>query len=376
MDLDTMLTEAAPARHLPLDAPDSPAAVRLYQQITAQPPPRPRRAIRRSRLTLSALVGVAAAGVAAAVALALAPRLPGWPPRRPGRSDPRGLVGRQGTARPGQGDHPRTARPGRATGDMLRAAGVPVNVRFLHHAFIPTTSPRAIPRSCRAPRMSDEANAKLQEKIMPARACRAVSRLPSARRPSRTGSACTSMRGRRAPAPTAASACRSTWSRPTPSALAHEVPPRLCDESRGISGSDRTSGTSAWDRCSLMLGSQRIRVEGEAHGNHGRTPADRSAAAYPHEPLGLVGHRGGSARHRREHGDQSDGRPDERSETAATAVLGHVHQLDFQIGAITGFLAVDSCWRSPPGGGDGRRQGPSVSAAKLVAAALTASAGR
>ena len=49
MDLDTMLTEAAPARHLPLDGPDSPAAVRLYQQITTQlspgQPPRHRYAV-------------------------------------------------------------------------------------------------------------------------------------------------------------------------------------------------------------------------------------------------------------------------------------------------------------------------------------------
>ena len=75
MDLDTMLTEAAPARHLPLDGPDSPAAVRLYQQITAAPPAAGR-ASRQRRFALPALIGVAAAAVAAAVALALVPGSP------------------------------------------------------------------------------------------------------------------------------------------------------------------------------------------------------------------------------------------------------------------------------------------------------------
>jgi hypothetical protein len=49
----------------------------------------------------------------------------------------------------------------------LRKDGVAANVRFLHHDFMATTSAHAIPKSCRAPQMSDEANAKLQEKIMP-----------------------------------------------------------------------------------------------------------------------------------------------------------------------------------------------------------------
>ena len=74
MDLDTRLTEAAPARRLPLDRPDSPAAVRLYQQITAEPPSA--RRSRRRRLAVPALIGVAAAAVAAAVALALVPGSP------------------------------------------------------------------------------------------------------------------------------------------------------------------------------------------------------------------------------------------------------------------------------------------------------------
>jgi hypothetical protein len=64
MDLDTLLGEAAPARHVRLDGPDSPAAVRLYQRIIAQPPAAvPTR--RRYRFAVPALAGTCA--VAAAV---------------------------------------------------------------------------------------------------------------------------------------------------------------------------------------------------------------------------------------------------------------------------------------------------------------------
>jgi hypothetical protein len=72
MDLDMMLAEAAPARHVPLDGPDSPAAVSLYQRITAQPP-RAARALRRNRLLGPALIGAAVAGTAAAVVAGLVP---------------------------------------------------------------------------------------------------------------------------------------------------------------------------------------------------------------------------------------------------------------------------------------------------------------
>ena len=65
MDLDTMLDEAAPARHVRLDGPDSPAAVSLYRQIIAQPPAAAR-ARRRYRLAVPVL-----AGACAIVALAL-----------------------------------------------------------------------------------------------------------------------------------------------------------------------------------------------------------------------------------------------------------------------------------------------------------------
>lgn len=65
MDLDTMLDEAAPARHVRLDGPDSPAAVSLYRQIIAQPPAAARTR-RRYRLAVPVL-----AGACAIVALAL-----------------------------------------------------------------------------------------------------------------------------------------------------------------------------------------------------------------------------------------------------------------------------------------------------------------
>jgi hypothetical protein len=64
MDLDTMLDEAAPARHVRLDGPDSPAAISLYRQIIAQPPAA---AQRRYRLAVPVI-----AGACAIVALALA----------------------------------------------------------------------------------------------------------------------------------------------------------------------------------------------------------------------------------------------------------------------------------------------------------------
>jgi hypothetical protein len=165
MDLDTMLTEAAPSRHLPLDGPESPAAVRLYQQITAQPPASGR-ASRRRRFARTALIGVAAAAVAAAMALALVPGSPAG--RRGGQGgvtlaawsvikEQHGLV--KVTIR--------ELRDPAGLWQALREDGVPANVRFLHHDFVPTTSAHDLPKGCLAPRMSDAANAGLQEKIMP-----------------------------------------------------------------------------------------------------------------------------------------------------------------------------------------------------------------
>ena len=58
------------------------------------------------------------------------------------------------------------------------------------------------------------------------------------------------------------------------------------------------------------------------------------------------------------------------------AVLGQVSRLDFQIGAVAGFLAVGCLLAFTAGWRQwSERQGPPASAARLVAAALTASAG-
>jgi hypothetical protein len=163
MDLDTLLAEAAPARRLPLDGSDSPAAVRLYQQITAQPPSaRPSR-----RLAVPALIGVAAAALAAATVLALAP---GSPARHGGRQGGGATLAAWSVIKEKNGLLRVTIRELRDPAglqQMLRAAGVPSNVRFLHHYFTPTTSTHDLPKGCLNPRMSNEANAKLQGKIMP-----------------------------------------------------------------------------------------------------------------------------------------------------------------------------------------------------------------
>ena len=56
--------------------------------------------------------------------------------------------------------------------------------------------------------------------------------------------------------------------------------------------------------------------------------------------------------------------------------LGHVSRLDFQVGAVTGFLAVGCVLAFAAGWRQwSERQGPPVSAARLVTLALTASAG-
>jgi hypothetical protein len=162
MDLDTMLTEAAPARHIPLDGPDSPTAVRLYQQITAQPPSA-RRPSRRGRITFLSVVGVAAAAVAAVVALALTP---GSPARQGGGA----TLAAWSVVKEEHGLLRVTIRELRDPAglqQMLRAAGVPSNVRFLNHYFMPTTSTHGLPKGCLNPPMSNEANAELQGKIMP-----------------------------------------------------------------------------------------------------------------------------------------------------------------------------------------------------------------
>ncbi len=50
---------------------------------------------------------------------------------------------------------------------MLRAVGVPANVRFVHRFFQPSTSVHDLPKGCLAPRLSEEAVARLDAKIMP-----------------------------------------------------------------------------------------------------------------------------------------------------------------------------------------------------------------
>ena len=166
MDLDTMLTEAAPARHLPLDGPDSPAAVRLYQQITAEPPAG--WASRRSRFALPALIAAAAAAAAAVLALALTP---GSPAARAHHAGQGGTTLAAWTVIKLQHGVLRVTirelRNPAGLWSLLRADGVPANVQFLNHYFMPTTSTRDLPKGCLNPRMSNRANAELQGKIMP-----------------------------------------------------------------------------------------------------------------------------------------------------------------------------------------------------------------
>jgi hypothetical protein len=167
MDLDTMIAEAAPARHLPLDGPDSPAAVRLYQQITAQSPAAGRAAQRR-RYARPALIGVAAAAVAAAVVLALVPRSPAARAHHGGQAGTTLAAWTVIKLRDGVLQVTiRELRDPAGLWSLLRADGVPANVQFLHHDFMATTSTHDLPKGCLNPRMSDEANAELQVKIMP-----------------------------------------------------------------------------------------------------------------------------------------------------------------------------------------------------------------
>lgn len=167
MDLDTMLAEASPARHVSLDGPDSPAAVGLYQRIT-EAPPSAAQAPRRTRLPALALLTTAAAGLAAAATLALIPGALGGGPHTPRAV--RAQLAAWSVARQPDGLVMVTIRELRdpvGLWRMLRADGVPANVRFLPHNFMPTTSASAIPRACRAPHLSDRANALLQGKITP-----------------------------------------------------------------------------------------------------------------------------------------------------------------------------------------------------------------
>lgn len=87
MNLDTMITEAAPARHVSIDGPDSPAAVSLYRRITAQPTAAAPARRRRRFAIATALTGTALAGASAAVALAIILGSPGRAPGLPRHSE-------------------------------------------------------------------------------------------------------------------------------------------------------------------------------------------------------------------------------------------------------------------------------------------------
>ena len=171
MDLDKMLTEAAPARHIPLDGPDSPAATRLYRRIVAQPPVgQPGRPGRLPRLAVPALVSAAVAVLAIVVVLALTAGSPGH--ARPGQpvNPPQTNLAAWSVIKDRHGLVQVTIRELRdplGLWRMLHADGVPAYVRFLKHNFMASTSDRGLPKACHAPHMSDEANANLQEKIMP-----------------------------------------------------------------------------------------------------------------------------------------------------------------------------------------------------------------
>jgi hypothetical protein len=162
MDLDTMLTEAAPARHVSLDGPDSPAAVRLYQEITAQPPAAALPS-RRRRFAVPALLGVAAVAVAAAVALDLTP----GSPAAPGQG--KVTLAAWSVVKERHGLLKVTIRQLRDPAGLertLRADGVPANVRFVHHFFQPSNS-NDVPKGCLPPHLSSQAIAEVDEKLIP-----------------------------------------------------------------------------------------------------------------------------------------------------------------------------------------------------------------
>jgi hypothetical protein len=168
MDLDTMLAEAAPARRESLSGPDSPPAVSLYQRITAMQPGATAASRRRRRLVLPVTAATAALA-AAATALMLVSGSPVAATRHSGGRQSVTLAAWSVIARPAGLVQVtiHQLRDPEGLESALRADGVPANVRFLPYQFQGGTGNEKMPSSCRAPRMSDEANAKLQAQIMP-----------------------------------------------------------------------------------------------------------------------------------------------------------------------------------------------------------------
>jgi hypothetical protein len=169
MDLDAMLAEAAPSRRANLDGAESPAAARLYRQITITPLA-PATAPRRRRVIALPVAGVAA-GLAAAAAAALI-LIPGSPLTA--------AHGQQGARHATLAAWTATRQPDglvkvtiselrdpQGLARTLRADGVPVNVQFVSQQFTPSTGDELMPSSCRSPQMSDKATALLQAKITP-----------------------------------------------------------------------------------------------------------------------------------------------------------------------------------------------------------------
>lgn len=170
-DIQSLLGDADPAT-AGLDDATRAWLLDTRQAITAQrrgPGRRARaqvtRPSRRRGFAGPTLIGVATAAVAATVALALLP-------------------GSQAGHRGGQGGVKlaawavikerhglvkvtiRELRDPAGLQKTLRAAGLPANVRFVHHFFQPPNSVH-LPEGCLAPQMSDKAIAKLMAKIEP-----------------------------------------------------------------------------------------------------------------------------------------------------------------------------------------------------------------
>jgi hypothetical protein len=170
-DIQSLLGDADPAT---IDLDDATRAWLLdtRQAITAQrqgPGRRRARAwmtqpSRRRRFAGPALIGVATAAVAAAVALAL---LPGSQAGHRGQGGVK--LAAWSVIKERHGLVKVTIRELRDPAGLqktLRAAGVPANVRFVHHFFQPPNSVH-LPKGCLAPQMSDKAIAKLMTKIEP-----------------------------------------------------------------------------------------------------------------------------------------------------------------------------------------------------------------